>query len=508
MTDRVNIITSTIIPLHGAAVSMSGGRPENQDDLAWVDTPLGFLLIVCDGMGGGPGGRTASYTARTVIVNTILDCNRQTPRDYALKMAIAKAEEKLEHLGDANRTLKGMGTTVVVVLVSEDCATIAHLGDSRCYVFRKKKFIFRTQDHSLVAELVKRKVMTEEEARISPQSNVITRGLGYVSNHAPEIDEIPYRRGDRFVICTDGVWGSMPARQLIGQLTASGDLQSLVVNLQGEVDQIGFSKGGGHDNHTLAVFDMEIDSKGKGYGKLANMAVAKRNAILAVAAFAVICIVAIVIASVFSNKGGNREVSKITSGSGLTVPRKESQDIDTVDTARQEVEIPISAPKFIKGDTVKKDTSKTKVTKKDSAKNKKSENKDKKVDKKVKAKNQDKNKTEKNASNDTPGVIAQRMMNRYGEVKNIEAKTQEEAQKAVNEKKKELVRLAKSLVDKTKGTPDSKDAQTIFRAVDNSVAWYIGRTQKGKYSLTGKAKSKVDEQIERLSKLKKKLNKT
>lgn len=252
-----------MLSLHGAATSMQGGRPENQDDLAWADTPLGFLLTVCDGMGGGPGGKTASYTARKVIIDTIINCDSQTPREHALKKAIACAEEHLNELSVANPALKGMGSTVVAVLVSKSSAMIAHLGDSRCYVIRNHKCVYRSNDHSLVAELVKRKALTEEEARISPQSNVITRGLGNTSNHTPEIDEIAYRRGDRFVICTDGVWGCMPHRQLTSFFTKKETPQNVVKALQQKVDDIGFSKGGGHDNHTLAIFDIETDSDKK-----------------------------------------------------------------------------------------------------------------------------------------------------------------------------------------------------------------------------------------------------
>lgn len=255
------IIKSDTVPLHGAAISMIGGRPENQDDMAYLDTPLGFLIIVCDGMGGGPGGKTASYIAKQEIAKTICECSQQTPRDHALKMAAAHAHKALEDKMVEKPALNGMGSTFVAALINSQSAVIAHAGDSRCYRLHGKKCLFRSQDHSLVAELVRKKVMTEEDARRSPQANVITRGLGSTNSPVPEIDEIPYKKGDRFVICTDGVWGSMQHQELLKVLTQSIEPQKLLSDLSAQIDKIGFANGGGHDNHTIAMFELEKNSQ-------------------------------------------------------------------------------------------------------------------------------------------------------------------------------------------------------------------------------------------------------
>ena len=256
----MDIIKSDIVSLHGAAISMIGGRPENQDDMGYLDTPLGFLIVVCDGMGGGPDGKTASYIVKHEIAETILECIPQTPRDYALKMAAARAHQALEEKMKENPALNGMGSTFVAALFNSHSAVIAHTGDSRCYRLHGNKCLFRTQDHSLVAELVRKKVMTEEDARQSPQANVITRGLGSTNNHVPDIDEIPYRKGDRFVLCTDGIWGAMQHKQLLNVLSQPQDIQKLLSDLSSQIDKIGFAKGGGHDNHTIAMFELEKES--------------------------------------------------------------------------------------------------------------------------------------------------------------------------------------------------------------------------------------------------------
>lgn len=253
-------ILSESFPIHGAGISMQGGRQENQDDWGFIDTPLGFLLVVCDGMGGGPGGKTASFIAKREIAVTLKTCTPQTPRLQAIQKAITRAHEAITLAETQKPELAGMGSTVVALIINNQSAVVAHVGDSRCYQIRGKRCIYRTIDHSLVAELVKRKALTEEQARTSPQSNVITRGLGATRNHVPEVEEISFRRGDRFVLCTDGVWGSMPNSQLIKSLTSTGEITALAGNLSMEIDNIGFASGGGHDNHTLIFVEMGFSS--------------------------------------------------------------------------------------------------------------------------------------------------------------------------------------------------------------------------------------------------------
>ena len=258
-TDSSQILSERY-SLSGYAISLIGGRPENQYDFGWSDTPLGFLLVVCDGMGGGPGGKTASYIVKSVVIQTILDAPQQADRKDVLKMAVSNANDTLNEKMDQVPSLRGMGSTLVAVLINNQSAVVAHLGDSRFYRLHGRDVAFRTHDHSLVGELVQNKVITEEQARTSPQSNVITRGLGSTNNHVAEIDEVPYRKGDRFVLCTDGVWGIMPHPLLIERFTAIIDVPTLVTNLQSEVDQTGIRKGGLYDNHTLAVVEMNMDS--------------------------------------------------------------------------------------------------------------------------------------------------------------------------------------------------------------------------------------------------------
>lgn len=256
----IELIQSQNLALHGAVSSMTGGRRENQDDFAWADTPLGFLLVVCDGMGGGPGGSTASYLAKTSFVEAVVESAEQASPLEAIKRAVSLANDALFQRMEEVPELRGMGSTLVAILISAQSAVVAHVGDSRCYRLHGDRVKMRTQDHSLVGELVRNKALTEEQARTSPQSNVITRGLGSTTNHVADIVEVPFHRGDRFVLCTDGVWGIMPHPELIQKIGAPVEVSTLVQNLQEEIDRIGLASGGGHDNHTLAIIDMDFNS--------------------------------------------------------------------------------------------------------------------------------------------------------------------------------------------------------------------------------------------------------
>lgn len=297
-------VASRLIPITGAASTLIGGRPENQDNLSWADTPLGFLLVVCDGMGGGPGGCTASALATATVVQAVAAAAPDAERAATLRRAVAMAEEALEERMRADSKLMGMGSTLVAVLISQQSAMIAHLGDSRCYRFHAGAMLFRTADHSLVAELVRNKALTEEQARTSPQSNVITRGLGSTTNHVAEIHEVPYRAGDRFVLCTDGIWGIMPHDELLRHLGAQVPPATIVATLQQEVDRRGASGGGGHDNHTIAIIETGTDSTLKDpMSKQIKIIIATLTALLLVSL--------VVNATLFANRGGSPDTTAL-----------------------------------------------------------------------------------------------------------------------------------------------------------------------------------------------------
>ena len=254
---------STKYPFVGCMESRQGGRAENQDMAGYIDTPLGLLVVVCDGMGGGPGGRTASQLAVDAILTALQNVAEHTSRHDALRFAIEKANDAIYCMAAENPELMGMGTTIAAIILNEQSAVMAHVGDSRIYQLRKGAIAFRTADHSYVAELVRQGHITEEEARQHPRSNVITKALGIRPQVEAEFDEVPFHTGDRFVLCTDGIWGSMPQPQLVQTLQQKMGLTELTDAVATQVDGLGQQQGGGHDNLTLAVIDTTFASEQK-----------------------------------------------------------------------------------------------------------------------------------------------------------------------------------------------------------------------------------------------------
>lgn len=248
--------------LNAFAESRIGGRPENQDSYGWQDTNFGYLVTVCDGMGGGPGGKTASSIAVREITTGISEASKDEEIPNIIIKAIRRANMAIIEAGNDTPSLKGMGTTVTVLLLSENSAFVAHAGDSRVYQIRNGKKVFRTFDHSMVFEMVKQGVITEEQARLSAQSNIITRALGIKPDIQVDVQEVSYEAGDRFVLCSDGIHGSMPEEKLIKMVSnKKSKLGAITDDIATFVDNLGRSSGGGHDNLTLAIIETKINSK-------------------------------------------------------------------------------------------------------------------------------------------------------------------------------------------------------------------------------------------------------
>lgn len=497
----MNIIKSDIISLHGAVNSMIGGRPENQDDFDSLDTPLGFFCIVCDGMGGGPGGKTASYIAKFEIGNILRNCNPATPRENAFKMAVAKANEVLEEKMREVPSLNGMGSTFVAILVNQDSALIAHAGDSRCYQIRGKKCIYRSKDHSLVAQLVSRKALTEEEARLSPQANVITRGLGNVSNHVPEIDVVPYKKGDRFILCTDGVWGSMPHKELLHRFIQKVNVQDLTDSLSREVDSLGFSKGGGHDNHTVAIIEMES-------GSLYRGSLNKRMIVFGVSLVLLLfLVIAFFLAYILSNSKSENRISELGHSTNYNVDGLNSNNSDTgaktayhdkswpedsvylasvvKNTLQLTQEVSVQNDSSVAIDSVSASNGTSAVSKSETKKDSK-----------------DAAKVEDEAKKVTQDVI-----NEYKKAIELAEPTSQKAQDGAYKLRKQVIDSLKRLHRLTKGSEVQRKVEDIKKYADLEKNWHVYATanKKGMYTLMKNNKKIAKEQIERLDSIKAKL---
>lgn len=166
------------------------------------------LLVLADGMGGHRGGATASSTAVTIISEMIGFEKRPSSAVDALGKAIEAANARIHEIAQADPDLEGMGTTVVTFLLDgRGRGTVAHVGDSRAYRYRQGELTPLTIDHSVVAEMQKRGLLTEQEAAVHPRRNEILRSVGVLPEVDVEVAKVEVQPGDRFLLCSDGLSG-------------------------------------------------------------------------------------------------------------------------------------------------------------------------------------------------------------------------------------------------------------------------------------------------------------
>jgi len=242
--------------------SVIGGRSENQDSIAYTDTKFGFLAVVCDGMGGGKGGKMASQIAIDVIVGDIGNSMSEDPVN-AIYNAIQKANFEIFRTGLNDENLKGMGTTVALVLFTDQEALVAHVGDSRVYQIREGNVIHRTYDHSVVFRMLKDGILTsEEQASNHPKSNEITRALGLKPVVDIELNGLAFEKGDLFFLCSDGVNGELAEEEITRLHMGSKMPRDIAIEALRKADHNGVTKGGGHDNASaISIFCEEGSGK-------------------------------------------------------------------------------------------------------------------------------------------------------------------------------------------------------------------------------------------------------
>lgn len=216
-------------------VSLCGPvRAENEDAAAvWSGTDDQVVALVADGMGGYSNGRQAAE----IVVETCLEAVRGRNGGSAealLRDALETAHSRI--LARAQGEGLRMGATAVVALVEdvnhEPRLHLAHVGDSRAYLIRGNSIYRLTQDHSLIAQLVRDGHLEEEEAFGHPDSNIIQRALGQQASFEPEL-HAPLRldSGDRVVLCSDGLHGSLRDEELLEIAREAGTSREICRNL-------------------------------------------------------------------------------------------------------------------------------------------------------------------------------------------------------------------------------------------------------------------------------------
>ena len=217
-------------------------RANNQD--APIVSEKLRLYGVADGMGGHKGGEVASTSARDDLLREL---DGKTPSVAALSGAIEEVNRQIYHQQEHDDALTGMGTTLSVLWMSDNFVYIGHVGDSRVYLLRDGEFKQMTLDHSLVEQLVREGVLTEEEAQNHPMRNIITRAIG--TDESVEVDVVveERRKGDLWLACSDGLHGLVDDRQMRDELRQYAPEKAADVLLKAALD------AGGRDNVTLVI---------------------------------------------------------------------------------------------------------------------------------------------------------------------------------------------------------------------------------------------------------------
>lgn len=212
----------------------------------------GVLLAISDGMGGAQAGEVASALTLHAL-RTELPGRESGTAESALVASVVKANEKVWTLAVSTQR-QGMGATLTAVLIHGHRAYVAEVGDSRAYVLRGNSFIQLTRDQSYVQELIDAGRVTREEARTLPFRNLVTQAIGTDPSIVVALNRLVLRRGDRILLCSDGLSGKVQDPEMRSILIASPRLDVACLRLIELAN-----RRGGEDNITVILADMGGD---------------------------------------------------------------------------------------------------------------------------------------------------------------------------------------------------------------------------------------------------------
>lgn len=229
-------------------------RESNQDTFEHGSLEGGALYaIVCDGMGGENGGDIASKMAGSAIVSRLKDNFRSDMKANSIRnlmlTAVSAANAEIYNKAKEDETLAGMGTTVVLVIISADTAYISHVGDSRVYLYRDGEAGQITTDHSIVQELIAQGKLSESDADEYPHKNLLTRAVGVYRSVTVDYLEQELKDGDKLLLCTDGLTNLCPP-EMIERILAEEDIDTSCKNLVNAA-----CSAGGFDNITAVIIE-------------------------------------------------------------------------------------------------------------------------------------------------------------------------------------------------------------------------------------------------------------
>lgn len=230
-------------------------RDENQDYVGVFKNKQSVLFsIVADGIGGRQGGDVASEMAVShlgyLFQNT--DFDDVTNAVNWLQTEVTQENDEILETAQKYSDLNGMGTTIVVTIILKNQFIVAHLGDSRCYLFKGNELKQLTSDHSLVNELIKKGKLSPEEARNHPQKNIITKTLGISNNSDIDVHSYVWKVNDQLLLCTDGLTNMVTDQTTANVLAGPLSLEKKCLKLIELANQ-----AGGRDNVTVLIIQAE-----------------------------------------------------------------------------------------------------------------------------------------------------------------------------------------------------------------------------------------------------------
>jgi PPM family protein phosphatase len=231
------------------------GRKRNHNEDNFAIMPDYGLFIVADGMGGHAAGEVASEMAVRITSSEIGSLRGLSDAEASdrVRSAIRAANDAIFERTLSEHDKRGMGTTATVLVLMKGRYLIGQVGDSRAYLLRNKELLQLTKDHSYVQEQVDAGLLTPEQARVHPYSNVITRCVGASMDVVPDIYFGTLEQGDVLLLASDGLTGMLEDEQLTRILSADGGPQHWVDRMVTEAN-----RRGGLDNITAIV--IRIDS--------------------------------------------------------------------------------------------------------------------------------------------------------------------------------------------------------------------------------------------------------
>lgn len=229
-------------------------RPLNEDAGGVFYNQSGQLLaIIADGMGGHQAGDVASSMAVSMFKDQWKNEKDTFTPDEAekwLQEKIQVANEKMYVRAQGIKECEGMGTTVVIVIMTNEFITVAHVGDSRCYTLNNERFTQVTEDHSLVNELIRSGEITKKEAHNHPRKNVILKSLGTQPTVQADVQTLTIDTLERVLLCTDGVTDKIEDEEIEAFLKQTHSIEDIAQNIV----QLANERGG-EDNISLVLID-------------------------------------------------------------------------------------------------------------------------------------------------------------------------------------------------------------------------------------------------------------